>query len=505
MGIIALKHDLVPRSKLRCTIGIMNLLIALYFFILATIQLGLLLGIYHYYRAQKLIRPSTYWMSSLVVSVVGLFVFGFGIVSIEDIAKPELNFTIANTLFYVAAVLQLFFCLSLNGRVTKVLKIAFTLSLPIFMAAFEWMRVYGTFEIRTTTMCGLTIIFYLWQMFQIRYKRDRAPSQQLTYLQYVTGAELFFAVGRIAILIASSLTLHSLQQIPQLLILFTIAQLVMNTLSYIAIGGYWAERIAIAIATTETKNEKITELLRERDSLIRSLLKANKTAATGALSASIAHELNQPLGSSSLNIQYLQKKLSEGTLTTQLQHEILDLLLKDNRRAAIIIQSLRTIFSEGVVSAEGVDLSEIIASVLAITKPEVRLRNIQIVLDIDPLAHVFASKNELMQVALNLFNNASQAIEDSEQQQGRICISAKLVHDGVQLTISDNGPGVAPEAQPRLFELLSTGRRSGMGLGLWLCKHIVGRHGGEITYSDAIGGGAQFTIFFPANPSPETS
>lgn len=195
--------------------------------------------------------------------------------------------------------------------------------------------------------------------------------------------------------------------------------------------------------------------------------------------------------------------ISEGTLTTQLQYEILDLLLKDNRRAAIIIQSLRTIFSEGVVSAEGVDLSEIIASVLAITKPEVRLRNIQIVLDIDPLAHVFASKNELMQVALNLFNNASQAIEDSEQQQGRICISAKLVHDGVQLTISDNGPGVAPEAQPRLFELLSTGRRSGMGLGLWLCKHIVGRHGGEITYSDVIGGGAQFTIFFPANPSPE--
>ena len=76
----------------------MKLLLAIYFFILAVIQMGLFFGIYHYYRSQNLLRPSPYWMSSLLVSIFGLFIFGAGIVTIEDVARPEFNFTIANTL-----------------------------------------------------------------------------------------------------------------------------------------------------------------------------------------------------------------------------------------------------------------------------------------------------------------------------------------------------------------------------------------------------------------------
>ena len=97
----------------------MKLLIALYFYILATIQLGLLLGVYHYYRSQSAVRPSSYWMGSLVVSILALAIFGTGVLTIEDVSKPEFNFTIANTLFYVAAILQLLFCRSLNQPISK--------------------------------------------------------------------------------------------------------------------------------------------------------------------------------------------------------------------------------------------------------------------------------------------------------------------------------------------------------------------------------------------------
>jgi signal transduction histidine kinase len=67
-----------------------------------------------------------------------------------------------------------------------------------------------------------------------------------------------------------------------------------------------------------------------------------------------------------------------------------------------------------------------------------------------------------------------------------------------QLSVTDNGSGVAAEFRPQLFELLSTTRQTGMGLGLWLCKHIVTRYGGTIHYEEPVGGGAQFLIKLPA-------
>ena len=288
----------------------MKLLIAIYFFILAVIQLGLLVGIYHYYRSQNAIRPSIYWMASLTTSVAALFLFGSSILTVQDIANPEFNFTVANTLFYIGAVFQVLFCHSLNQSIGKTKKILFLISVVIFFFVFESMRNLATFEIRTAFMCVLACTFFTWQIIEVNIKRKNTPSSQLLYLQVTTGGEIIFALGRLFIVVASTFTIRQVDQIPQILILFTITQFVMNTLSYIAIGSYWAEQIAKTNAQSLYENLEIKSLLKERDILIGSLLKANKTASTGALSASIAHELNQPLGASSLNIQFLQKKLS---------------------------------------------------------------------------------------------------------------------------------------------------------------------------------------------------
>ena len=113
----------------------MKLLISIYFFILAIIQMGLFFGVYHYYRTQSLVKPNTYWMSSLLTSVVGLLVFGSGIVTLTDIKNPQFNFTIANTLFYAAAVLQALFCQSLVKPISKKLKIGFGIRFLIFRLA----------------------------------------------------------------------------------------------------------------------------------------------------------------------------------------------------------------------------------------------------------------------------------------------------------------------------------------------------------------------------------
>ncbi|QWE17363.1 sensor histidine kinase [Polynucleobacter sp. AP-Nino-20-G2] len=476
----------------------MKLLIAIYFFILATIQLGLLLGIYHYYRTQNTLRPSSYWMGSLAINILALIIFGGGIVGIGDVEKPEFNFTIANSLFYIAAILQLLFCSSLNAEISKNLKHLLIFSVIIFVPAFELMRLYGSFEMRTAFLCIMSSIFFVWQILQLNTKRASDPSKQLTYVQYATSAELMFALGRIIALIASGLTIKQVEQIPQLLIFLTVAQMVMNTLSYIALGGYWAEKIALANLKSETENQKIKVLLQEREGLIANLLRANKTAATGALSASIAHELNQPLGATHLNIQFLQKKLSEGVLTPEQNNEVLLALLSDNQRAANIIQSLRSIFSDGKIGAIGVDINDLIESVLRITKPEIHSKNIQVVLELRARSLININSGEIQQVLLNLMNNAIQALSRSAIISKELKIESRNVAEGVEILVADNGPGIDAESQSHLFELLAGGNnKAGMGLGLWLCQHIIARHGGRIWYETLPQGGAQFVAFLP--------
>lgn len=478
----------------------MKLLLALYFFILAIIQMGLFFGIYHYHRSQTLVRPNSYWMGSLLISIFGLLVFGAGIVTIADIANPEFNFTIANTFFFIAALLQGLFCKSLNQPVSRNLKISFSVAVAIFFIAFEWMRLNANFEIRTAFMCIVTSILYGWQIIELRSKRKSVSSRQLQYLQYASSAELFFALGRLMVLLVTTFTIREVEQIPQFLILFTIAQIVMNTLSYIAIGGYWAERIAVSNAQSETENQEIRALLLEREKLIGSLLKANKTAATGALSASIAHELNQPLGASSLNIQFLQKKLADGNLSSELQSEVLNTLLSDNQRAANIIRTLRSVFADDRIISSDLDMGELIHAVLEITRPELSSKQIKIELNLESALCIQSNRSEIQQVLLNLVNNAIQALASSSQINKKILIEGRHTGPDIEIAISDNGDGVSKSAQGNLFELLADSKK-GMGLGLWLCKHVITRHGGAIWYEDAPTGGAKFVCRLPKEAS----
>jgi signal transduction histidine kinase len=479
----------------------MKLLISIYFFILAIIQMGLLFGVYHYKRSQTLVKPSPYWMASLLTSIVGLLTFGAGIITLTDIKNPEFNFTVANALFYVSAVFQVLFCQSLNQKISKRTKIVFGISLIVFFVVFEYMRLHANFELRTIFMGSLASILYALQIYILGQKRKQAPSKQLLYLQYASSAEMFFALGRIAILSSIGFTIVQVNQLPQLLILFTVSQLVMNTLSYIAIGGYWAEQIAVANVKSHTENQEIKALLLEREQLINSLLRANKTSATGALAASIAHELNQPLGASSLNIQFLQKKLADGDLHAGLQKEVLDSLLADNQRAASIIRSLRSVFADEKIDLVQVDLADLISSILKIANPEIISKRIRIEKHLEPNLILQTNRNELQQVLLNLLNNAIQALSRIERDHKEITIQARHVDQNIEITFADNGEGISAESQSHLFELLSDSKNKGMGLGLWLCRHIVTRHGGVIWFEPHPGSGAKFLLQLPIKPN----
>ena len=146
-----------------------------------------------------------------------------------------------------------------------------------------------------------------------------------------------------------------------------------------------------------------------------------------------------------------------------------------------------------------VDLAELIEAVLSIAKPEITAKSIQIVLSVQPhlmiqanRGEIQANRGEIQQVLLNLVNNAIQALVISSQQVKRLSVDAQHTEGGVLLTVADNGDGIPEASQKQLFELLSSSKSSGMGLGLWLCKHIVTRHGGSISFESNPGGGAKF-------------
>lgn len=255
--------------------------------------------------------------------------------------------------------------------------------------------------------------------------------------------------------------------------------------------------LAIRFDFVKEEKTQVEQLLVERESLIATLLKANKTATTGALSASIAHELNQPLCAVDLNIQLLKSRLGKGQLNYESAKKVIDALEEDNNRASSIVSSLRRIFSDDVVPMKYVDIGIVIDSVLEIVKPELRSKNIQLELSVDKDLTVKINPTEIQQIFLNLINNSIQAISTINAHDGYIHIEAYQKNGMAQICISDNGEGVTKEKRSALFELLNTTKQTGMGIGLWLCKHIATRNGGSIYCQDSLGGGAKFVVQLP--------
>jgi C4-dicarboxylate-specific signal transduction histidine kinase/uncharacterized membrane protein YwzB len=363
---------------------------------------------------------------------------------------------------------------------------------------FEYLRQKGLFIERVGLISLIGACCFIWELKELKHFQG-IGSTQLRFLIYTIAIELALTVSRfVALYIDGGLSTPNLYQEGVVSASIRWAWLGISILSYVAVLGYWLEKLSFENIQVAGENEKITALLKEKERLIYGLLKANKTAATGALSASIAHELNQPLGASNLNIQFLKMKLEKGAINRELGKEILDSLEADNHRAATIVKSLRSIFAEGDSNAEEVQLGSLIAKVLDIVTPELKSKNIQMQLQVDDDLIVKVNSAEIEQVILNLVNNAAQALANSGMLQRRIAIDAHKIGKLVQLSVSDNGPGVPLEFKSHLFELLSTTKQTGMGLGLWLSKHIVTRYEGSILHEDADKGGAKFIVELPS-------
>jgi C4-dicarboxylate-specific signal transduction histidine kinase len=248
--------------------------------------------------------------------------------------------------------------------------------------------------------------------------------------------------------------------------------------------------------TTQEMERREQELRDKQEQLVQ----AGKLATLGELTTGVAHELNNPLNNIGLFIGNATDQLRLGLLDRKrLEHE-LEKAMEQVRKATAIISHLRTFGRAAPVSVERVDVDEAIERSLSLMQEQLRLRGIEIELDLcaDELI-VLGNAIQLEQVFINLLTNARDALEDSPQKTIRIATES----DGeeIRIAFADTGSGIAPEVEQRIFDPFFTTKEvgTGTGLGLSITYSIVKEHGGEISVSSEPGGGARFLVALPVS------
>ncbi len=267
--------------------------------------------------------------------------------------------------------------------------------------------------------------------------------------------------------------------------------------------GLWAALVAALLFVART-------LLRQRDDGLRdqALLRLGKVArlnTLGELAAGIAHELNQPLTAILANTQAADRLLAEDEPDLAPIRQALSQTVGQARRAAEVVGRLRRAVEQRGVAAspQAVSLQEVARKALYLLEPEFQRAQVQARLEAPGLpVLVMAEPVALDQVVHNLLMNAMQAMDQPGCTERVLTVTLEAAPPRGLLRVQDTGPGIPPDALPRIFEPFYTTREGGLGLGLSLCETLVEGMGGQIRAGNtASPPGAEFAVSLPLAPA----
>ncbi len=248
--------------------------------------------------------------------------------------------------------------------------------------------------------------------------------------------------------------------------------------------------------------QDVTERRQSEEALHRlraELAYVSRVNSLGALTASIAHEINQPLAGIMTNANTGLRMLSADPPNVEGALETMRRTVRDGYRASEVITRLRALFRKCVVMTDSVDLGEATHEVIELLHSEVLRKRIFLRLDIgDDLPPVTGDKVQLQQVVLNLLLNAVEAMQDVEGRSRQMLIRVEQ-GDGnqVRLAVTDTGAGFEPHGASKLFEAFHTTKQDGMGIGLFVSRCIVESHGGQLWGTPNERFGATFAFSIP--------
>ncbi len=228
-----------------------------------------------------------------------------------------------------------------------------------------------------------------------------------------------------------------------------------------------------------------------------------RVSLLGQLSASIAHQLNQPLASILANAQAAQKMLGREPLDVAELRDIVDDIVTADRGAADVIRRLGALFRRGEPSLAPLDLNEVVRDTLEIVHTSLLTRHVTVRTALaDDLPIVDGDRVQLQQMLLNLIANAADAMASLPEADRRLSIQTAPEAGMNRLDVTDRGPGVAAEALTKVFEPFWSTKADGMGIGLAVCRSIATAHGGTLAVANAPDGGAVFSVRLPARATP---
>jgi PAS domain S-box-containing protein len=247
--------------------------------------------------------------------------------------------------------------------------------------------------------------------------------------------------------------------------------------------------------------QDVTERRRAEDALneLRSeLAHMARVSSLGALTASITHEINQPLSGIVTNTSTCQRMLASDPPNIDGARETARRALRDCNRASQVITRLRSLFTKKDVTMESVDVNEAAQEVTALLLSELQRNGVMVRQELaDDLPLVTGDRVQLQQVILNLVRNGSEAMSSIDDRPRQLIIRTEREGDSVRLTVQDAGTGINPQNADKLFDAFYTTKGDGMGMGLSVSRTIIESHRGRLWAAPNDGPGATFAFSLP--------
>jgi PAS domain S-box-containing protein len=231
----------------------------------------------------------------------------------------------------------------------------------------------------------------------------------------------------------------------------------------------------------------------------------DRVAHAGAITASLAHELNQPLTGILSTAQAGLRFMASDNADAALIREILSNIVNDTKRAGGVINGLRSMLHRKETRREPIHLAATIREVLDLVHSELIGRQVHVSQNLEPDLSVVADKGQIQQVVLNLVMNALDAMQDQRDEERHLKLALTRTETGEALvSLCDSGPGVPERGAKKLFEAFWTTKKEGMGIGLAVSRSIIESHGGQLWFANNPDRGATFFFSLPVVSSSDS-
>ena len=249
---------------------------------------------------------------------------------------------------------------------------------------------------------------------------------------------------------------------------------------------------------------KQAELQAAKDRI--ALTHMTRVSTLGQMSASIAHQLNQPLAAILGNAEVAAHMLSQRHPDLAELKEICEDIIADDNRAAEVIRRLSALYKRGEMKFGPLDLNELVTETLELVRTELMTRHVSALTELAPaLPPVDGERVQLQQVLLNLILNAADAMSSTHAAQRRLIVRTQLEGSNVCMDVIDNGCGIPPQSLDAVFDAFWSTKDGGTGVGLTICRSIVTAHRGTLTVHNNADGGARFCASWPVRQSNPAS